>query len=253
MNALTTQEIQEVIRLHSLWTKDDLQGECASLQGADLREADLREADLRKANLQGANLQGANLCKADLQEANLREANLQNSNLCEANLYEANLWRADLQKSNLWRVDLCEVSLREANLQGANLCKANLQWADLRDTNLWQANLWGANLQYTCLDPDLFPNANTDGFTVDGDHIIGYRTRNARHIDKYRDGQAYNADWFSVADTECHPGLYVWPTIDDTRGWSPQVELIAVRIHPKDLHKAGNKWRCRGFVVIGRS
>jgi len=34
--------------------------------------------------------------------------------------------------------------------------------------------------------------------------------------------------------------------------WSPHSEIIAVRTRVEDIHKAGDKWRCRWFQVIGQ-
>ena len=59
--------LKKILEDHSLWLKDNLQGE-----KADLRDANLRDADLRDANLCDANLCDANLCGANLRDANLR-------------------------------------------------------------------------------------------------------------------------------------------------------------------------------------
>jgi hypothetical protein len=83
---MTEERIDEILRLHGLWT-DRLPGG----KRADLSGAYLREADLRGANLRGANLSVANLRKADLRDADLRGANLSVANLCEANLGGAKL------------------------------------------------------------------------------------------------------------------------------------------------------------------
>jgi len=114
-----------------------------------------------------------------------------------------------------------------------------------------EANLYWANLSGTCLDPDNAPNGDVEGFAHHGEFVIGYRTRQAGHIDKYRDGRVYSADWFSTSDTECHPGLYLWPTLDDAIAWQKDAEIIRVRTKPADVHRAGSKWRCRWFEVLG--
>ena len=117
--------------------------------------------------------------------------------------------------------------------------------------NLSGADLFRADLSSTVLDPAAEPNGCIDGFAADGDYVIGYRTRAAGHIDQYRDGRVYAADWFSVCQTECHPGLYLWPTLEDASRYSGDVRFIAVKTRPADVHKAGTKWRCRWFEVIG--
>jgi len=183
-----------------------------------------------------ANLSGANLYEANLSRANLSGANLSRANLSRANLSEANLSGADLSG---------------ANLSGANLSEANLSGADLFEVNLSKANLYGADLPNTCLDPNNPPNAKIDEFIErDGELVIGYRTRKAGHIDEYRDGRTYSADWFSTSDTECHPGLYLWPSLKAAKQWKDE-ETIRVVTSPADIHKAGSKYRCRWFKVLG--
>ena len=129
--------------------------------------------------------------------------------------------------------------------------RANLSWANLSRADLRGANLSWANLKNTCLDPDGEPNADVPGFRRDHGYVIGYRTRKAGHIDKYRDGRYYSADWFSVSDTECHPGLYLWPSFEAAVDFRPEEEIIKVRTKPSEVHHAGSKWRCRWFEVLG--
>jgi uncharacterized protein YjbI with pentapeptide repeats len=101
---ITKEELNEKIKLHSLWL---------------LSEKDGVKMDLSRASLSGANLSGANLSYA-----NLSYANLSGANLSYANLSYANLSRADLS-----RADLSGASLSGANLSGANLSYANLSAA----------------------------------------------------------------------------------------------------------------------------
>jgi len=73
----------------------------------------------------------------------------------------------------------------------------------------------------------------------------------------YRDGRIYAADWFSTCTTESHPGLYLWPTLeqarDHARDFSPCCsEFIRIRTKPADVHRAGTTWRCRWFEVLGK-
>ena len=155
--------------------------------------------------------------------------------------------RADLRDAKLRYADL-----RYADLRSANLQYANLQYADLRDAELRDTNLRDADLRGTCMDYEATPNADCREFNREaGGYVIGYRTRKAGHIDQYRDGRFYSADWFSVSDTECHPGLYLWPTLAKAIDWSPDSEIIQVRTKAVDVHRAGSKWRCRWFEVLG--
>jgi len=187
-------------------------GSGADLGGANLSETDLRRASLRGASLRGADLGGANLGGANLSETNLRGADLR------------------------W------ADLRGADLSGANLRGANLSWAYLSG-----ADLSGADLSETCLDPSRAPNGDTAGFAPDGEHVIGYRTRGQPTMGgpAYEDGQEYAAPWFSTADTECHPGLYLCPTAEG------MTDPIRVRALAADVHRAGSKWRCKRFTVLG--
>ena len=86
MSTYTTKQLQEIVRKHGAWLRDEEGGE-----RANLRDANLYGADLYGANLYGADLYGANLSVADLRYANLRDANLYGADLYGANLYGANL------------------------------------------------------------------------------------------------------------------------------------------------------------------
>ena len=155
--------------------------------------------------------------------------------------------------------DLSGADLTGANLYGAVLYGANLSGANLSRANLYGANLYGANLNGTVLDPANEPDADVADFQMKGCCVIGYRTRKAGHIDQYRDGRIYAADWFSACATECHPGLYLWPTLAQARDWAREqncgadAEIIRVRTKPADVHHAGSKWRCRWFEVLGKA
>jgi len=132
-------------------------------------------------------------------------------------------------------------------LSGANLSGADLYGAILRG-----ANLYGADLQGTCLDPNNEPNGNVEGFETDGPFVVGYRTRQCPHIGEYKDGRIYSADWFSTSNDECHPGLYLWPRLDQAQRWATHgQEIIEVHTKATDVHRAGGKWRCRWFTVAG--
>jgi len=182
----------------------------------------------------------------------LSGANLRDAYLRDANLSGADLRGADLRGANLSGANLSGADLSGANLSGANLSGANLSGADLQGADLWGANLTGANLRDTVLDPNRNPNRNVKGFKKDKDgYVIGYRTRKTSHIDKYRNGQFYSADVFSTCpETECHCGLYLFPTLQMAKEWSSE-SLIRVRTKPSEVHKAGTKWRCRWFQVLG--
>ena len=140
-----------------------------------------------------------------------------------------------------------------ANLCGVDLCRADLSGVNLSEADLYGVDLNGADLSDTVLDPQRDPDGADDTWerTSDG-RCIGYRTRAAGHIGEYRDGRHYNADWFSVCpETECHPGLYLWPTIEQARDYAPHEPLIRVTSRPEDIQHAGTKARTRAFYVEG--
>jgi uncharacterized protein YjbI with pentapeptide repeats len=183
--------------------------------------------------------------------ADLSDANLSRADLSDADLSGANLSRADLSDANLSRADLSD-----ADLSGANLSYANLSRADLSDANLSGANLSDANLNKTILDPTNKPNTITDGFEdVAGQDswVYGYRTRKTSAAGlMLQDDRIYGTEVFSTADTECHPGWYLWPTLAESKQFSYQCsEFIRVKARKIDIHKAGDKWRSRAIWVIG--
>ena len=113
--------LNEILRKHRLWLKDDPNGERADLVGADLRGANLEDADLRGANLIYADLRYANLRNAFLKDANLRHAFLEDANLRGAFLEDADLRHANLRNADLRNADLKDAFLKDANLRHAYL------------------------------------------------------------------------------------------------------------------------------------
>lgn len=128
---MTSAEIKTILEEHSKWLKNNKNGKCADLSGADLRGTNLSYADLGCADLRGANLRGTNLSHADLRWADLRCADLRGANLSNEDLRWADLRCADF---------------RDANLSNANFGWADLRGADLSDVDLGCADLRGANL-----------------------------------------------------------------------------------------------------------
>lgn len=80
------EQLEEVLRLHSLFLVGDPQGKLADFSGADLRDASLSDASLRHADLSGADLSGADLRYADLRNASFRDASLRDASLSGASL-----------------------------------------------------------------------------------------------------------------------------------------------------------------------
>ena len=98
---ISAEKLQEIIKSHGRWLRNEEGGE-----RANLRDANLSDANLSDANLSGANLRDANLSDAYLSGANLRDANLSGANLSDANLSGANLSGANLRGANLSGADL---------------------------------------------------------------------------------------------------------------------------------------------------
>ena len=88
---ISAKKLQEIIKSHGRWLRNEEGGERADLSGADLRGADLSSANLRGADLRSADLSGADLSSADLSSADLRGADLSGADLRSANLRSANL------------------------------------------------------------------------------------------------------------------------------------------------------------------
>ena len=167
------QELQKVLRKHSLWTRGKSSGEKAELRGVDLSGANLKEAKLSGADLRTVELRDANLERADLRGADLRGADLTEADMDNANLEGANLRYANLTEANLRGADLREANLRDANLRGADLSEANLIDAYLREANLREANLSEAYLYGTNLLEANLENANLEGANLEGANLEG--------------------------------------------------------------------------------
>jgi hypothetical protein len=152
---ISAEKLQEIIKSHGRWLRNEEGGERANLRDADLSDAYLSGANLRDAYLSGANLRGADLRDANLRDANLSDAYLSGADLSGANLRDANLSDANLSDANLSGADLRGANLRGANLRGANLRDANLSGADL-DKTYYQVVRIGSRRGTTtyCVDDD---------------------------------------------------------------------------------------------------
>lgn len=143
MKKYTELELKDILEKHSLWLREDRNGERANLAWADLRGVDLCEADLSEADLRGADLREADLTRANLSRSDLSGAILCRADLGGANLSGANLRGANLRGANLKVADLSGADLNWATLSGANLNEVNLVWANLRGADLRGADLNG--------------------------------------------------------------------------------------------------------------
>ena len=121
--SISRDELNNILKKHTMWLDNEPGGERANLRGADLREADLSEADLSCANLGWANL-----CRADLRNADLSGAYLTEADLREADLRKADLSGAYLIGAHLSRANLIGANFSRADLRAADLYKAKLDW-----------------------------------------------------------------------------------------------------------------------------
>ena len=182
---------------------------------------------------------------------------LENANLKKVDFWGADLERADLKTANLKNAKLKWANLRGVDFRWANLRKANFRWANLEganleETNLMEVDFYGANLKTTCLDPGNKPNSLCSGFKRDEEFIIGYRTKTSPVVngEGYKEGATYVAPYFSTATTECHPGLYLCPSLYLVKMDHPDELYIKVWAKSKETHRAGNKWRCKKFYKV---
>jgi hypothetical protein len=110
-------------------------------------------------------------------------------------------------------------------------------------------------LSKTILDPTNTPNCITGGFeAIDDVWVYGYRTRATSAAGlELQDDRIYGTEVFSTCDKECHPGWYLWPTLQHSIDFSQQGPYIKVKARKQDIHKAGSKWRSRAIWILGNA
>jgi hypothetical protein len=168
-----------------------------------------------------------------------------------ANLSDSDLSGSDLSGSNLSGSDLRGSDLRDSDLSGSDLSGSNL-----RGSNLSGSNLSGSNLSGSIIDPTNKPNAIVEGFQqIPGEEgwVYGYRTRATSAAGRVlQDDRIYGTEVFSTADTECHPGWYLWPSLSESKNYTQSYgPYVQVKARVIDIHKAGSKWRSRAIWIIG--
>jgi len=235
-------EIKEALASHTEWLKSNGK----SGRRANFARANLAGANFAGAKLTGANFAGANLTRANFAGANLAGASFAGAKLTRANFTGANFARANLTEAKFTGAGLARANFTEANFTGACFARANLTEAEFTGAGLAWASFTGAKLTGTCLDTANKPNGDVDGFTMAGEYVVGYRTSHQPVMGgpSYKVGKAYTAPWFSTADTPCHPGLYLRPEHEPGD--------IIVLARADEVHCAGDKWRCKRFIVVGK-
>ncbi|MFC1682315.1 pentapeptide repeat-containing protein [Nanoarchaeota archaeon] len=164
--------------------------------------------------------------------------------------------KADFERAYLEGVDfnglnLSHISFRNANIRGGNFVGADLLRTDFT----------GADLTGSCLDPMNVPNGDVKDFERDPERdgfLIGFRSRRPIFTGgkPYEIRETYTTPVFSSSSESCHPGLYVFPTVETVDDFlstyfSMNQDLVKVVFRPEDCHRAGNKWRVRQFDVVG--
>ena len=141
-----------------------------------------------------------------------------------------------------------------ANLADANLVGANLTRANLTNANLVGAYLAGANLKGTCLDPEApLPETDLSELEEKDGWYYGYRTQKSQVCGNtvYEPGKSYTAPYFSVSvGTDCHPGIYLAPSLAWLKERYPDEPLVRVRA--KHVLKASDKYRAKYMEVLYR-
>lgn len=197
-----------------------------------------------------------NLTVSHFGDCYFREADLSSSDMHLSIFVDT-----DFSHAQLGFCDLRQCVFDNCDFACARLHDTDLRWAKLDNSNLRGTDFTGAALQNTCLGPENRPNAGVEGFKIESEHVIGYRTQRPIHkYDIYKEGEEYKAPWFSTSTQECHPGLYLYPTVQHVIGFCESnritgYQIIKVRSLISDIHKAGKgpdyKWRTKKFTVIG--
>jgi len=66
---MTQDELNEIVRKHGMWIRNEDVGVIANLSGSDLSDSNLRGSDLRGSDLRGSNLSGSDLRGSNLSGA----------------------------------------------------------------------------------------------------------------------------------------------------------------------------------------
>jgi hypothetical protein len=164
---MTHEEIQEVLRLHSLWLANHPAGKRANLRGSGLRGSDLRGSDLRGSNLRDSDLRGSNLRDSDLRGSDLSGSDLRGSDLSGSDLRGSDLSGSDLSGSNLRGSDLSGSDLRGSNLRDSDLRGSDLSGSDLRGSDLRGSDLRGSDLSGSDLSGSDLRGSDLRGSKVD--------------------------------------------------------------------------------------
>lgn len=112
MATITQRELNERIRQHEEWLKNEAKGNSPSFAGLDLSGLDLKGANLYHSNFKGSCLRGCNfrcsdLGYSELEGADLTEANLKNANLFRANLKQAVLKDVEVNEYTMFYFQVC--------------------------------------------------------------------------------------------------------------------------------------------------
>jgi uncharacterized protein YjbI with pentapeptide repeats len=118
--------MEEILRLHKLWTKDENEGVRANFEDKNLESINLEGESLNCAFFINANLKNANFKNASLENADFTDANLEGANFIGADLLRADFTGANLKNVNFIGADLTNVIFCKATIDGAIVNKDNI-------------------------------------------------------------------------------------------------------------------------------
>lgn len=177
------EQIQEVLRKHKHWLREDDRGQQADFSGQDLSGVNLQQADLRDAILDDANLQNAILHRALLDDASLEGADLRNAILSDASLNGAMLNAASLEGAKLRGASFVGAVLRAASLKGVEFrsvdaTRADFSFADMRkmlveNSELGHAKFREADLRETVAKRSIYASCSFRSAALSYSKFIG--------------------------------------------------------------------------------
>ena len=155
MASITQEELNEIIRKHKLWLKDDRCGEKAVLANMDLSGLDFSNAWLPHADMHGANLCEANFDNAILYAADLSFVQAQKANFRYADLHNTTAVRARMSGACMFCADLSY-----ADMRGTILCRADMRDSRMMRSDLSECDLWCAVMAKADIRGAIFDNCN---------------------------------------------------------------------------------------------
>lgn len=133
MKAYSQDELNEILRLHSLWEINDPSGVRAVLNDCCLSGLDLNRASLSGASLNCVSLNGASMNRAALDGASLNGVSLIGASLDGVSLNRASLIGASLDGASLNRAFLNGVTGNMREIKSAQFDRWPVAWTTAPD------------------------------------------------------------------------------------------------------------------------